>query len=172
MRGRLWIVVAVVAAALVVVFRPAGADEPVGCEDVGGAAEVRDPRGDASGPDGIDLTSVRLVRSASTLCAEFAAAGEIPAATSFSLLLDERLVVTANVLYGGARQVSLHYAGAEERDDAGLVDGDVEVDGERVTLRVARSALPRVEGGAWEARSLALGDRPEVRHVDCAPACR
>ena len=166
------IVVVAIAAALLVVFNRAGADEPPGCDDVGRVAEVRDPRGDTSGPDGIDLTSVRLARSASTLCVEFEAAADIPAATSFSLVLGRDVAVSATVLFGGTRQVSLHYPGVEERDDAGLVDGGIDVEGDRLILQVERSLLPRVEGGAWEGRSLAIGDGPDERHTDCAPDCR
>ncbi len=76
-------------------------------------------------------------------------------------------------LHGGQRYVQLGYPGADQRPDRGLIQGDVRVSANVVTLIMDTGTLPPwtppASSSEWEASTLGLGDQPNLQYVDCAP---
>ncbi|HEX8051618.1 MAG TPA: hypothetical protein VF517_01400 [Thermoleophilaceae bacterium] len=160
------------------------------CRGVGPVTVASDGTGDVSAnravpkppppPAGIDLVQVQVARSATKLCAVFESEAPPPKTGGFRVGLRERGKGDSGTLVGvnafrreGEWTVELGYPGADERADRGIVDADVEVRGNRVSLvmdtRTLPEATPPASGSEWEASTLGVGDSPNLQYVDCAP---
>jgi hypothetical protein len=160
------------------------------CQGLGALTIVRDGNGDVTAnvnaptppppPRGLDLVQVRVARSPGKLCAVFDLEAAPPAPAGFRIDLRETgkadsgaLVGITAMVNGGQRYVQLGYPGADERSDRGLINADIGVRANQVSLVMDTATLPDwtppVTDFEWQASTLGFGDRPGLQYGDCAP---
>jgi hypothetical protein len=158
------------------------------CAKVGRPVQTSDPAGDQRTSKGVkasaepkgDLLGLRVAKSATQLCAEFAAAAPIRPYAAYVLTMRPQAVDTpvvqleASVLAGQAPEVLLDTTGTGRHFRK--IKATVGISGKRISVLVARAPFDQGGVGAifqsfrFQARS-AVAAKSEGRLTDCMPVC-